>query len=80
MGYLTSRQLRDLVSLRNSELSRLHTETMNANTASTAQLAEESSRETHTMKTLTVLALVFVPASFVAVSPAAHHSVKGKLT
>ena len=56
------------MSLRNSELSRMHTETMNTNTASTARLALESSRETHTMKTLTVLALVFVPASFVAVS------------
>ncbi|RSL86678.1 hypothetical protein CDV31_016366 [Fusarium ambrosium] len=51
--------LRDAAALRNSEITNLVTK-------ATAKLAEQSSRETHVVKTLTVLALIFVPASFVA--------------
>lgn len=40
---------------------------VNLNTKATAELTAQSSRETHVVKTLTVLALIFVPASFVAV-------------
>ncbi|RSL42439.1 hypothetical protein CEP53_012193 [Fusarium sp. AF-6] len=62
----TSRHLRDTTSLRNSEISKLNAERANQNTMAIAQLADQSSRETHVVKSLTVLALVFVPASFVA--------------
>ncbi|KAJ4188785.1 hypothetical protein NW755_006276 [Fusarium falciforme] len=64
----TSEQLRDTASLRNSEISKMSSEMANLNTLAIARLAEQSSRETHIVKTLTVLALIFVPASFVAVS------------
>ncbi|RMJ13027.1 hypothetical protein BHE90_001576 [Fusarium euwallaceae] len=62
----TSEQLRDTAALRNSEITKMNSEVANMNTLAIAQLAEQSSRETHVVKTLTVLALVFVPASFVA--------------
>ncbi|RSL49588.1 hypothetical protein CEP54_012364 [Fusarium duplospermum] len=62
----TSEQLRDTASLRNSELSKMSSEMTNLNTLAMAKLAEQSSRETRIVKTLTVLALIFVPASFVA--------------
>ncbi|WAO92292.1 Hypothetical protein NCS54_00979400 [Fusarium falciforme] len=62
----TSEQLRDTASLRNSEISKMSSEMANLNTLAIARLAEQSSRETHIVKTLTVLALIFVPASFVA--------------
>lgn len=61
-------QLRDTASLRNSEVSKMSSEMTNLNTLAIANLAEQSGRETHVVKTLTVLALVFVPASFAAVS------------
>ncbi|RSL66869.1 hypothetical protein CEP53_003197 [Fusarium sp. AF-6] len=62
----TSEQLRDTASLRNSEISKMSSEMTNLNTLAMAKLAEQSSRETRIVKTLTVLALIFVPASFVA--------------
>ncbi|KAH7142071.1 hypothetical protein EDB81DRAFT_653561 [Dactylonectria macrodidyma] len=62
----TSQHLRDTISLRNGEISKLNAETENQNTLAIAQLADQSARETNVVKTLTVLALVFVPASFVA--------------
>ncbi|KAK3369224.1 hypothetical protein B0T24DRAFT_632148 [Lasiosphaeria ovina] len=52
-------QLRDTISLRNTELA-------NNNTAGMVELSRASSRETQVLKTLTVLALIFVPASYVA--------------
>ncbi len=60
-------QMRDTISLRNSEMSRLSTEETKRNTEATLELSERSSYEAHVVKTLTVLALVFAPASFVAV-------------
>ncbi|KAM5349433.1 hypothetical protein ACJ41O_005938 [Fusarium nematophilum] len=63
----TSQHLRDTASLRNSEISKLNAEMANHNTRAIANLADKSGREAHVVKTLTVLALVFVPASFVAV-------------
>ncbi|KAL6922931.1 hypothetical protein FSST1_000205 [Fusarium sambucinum] len=62
----TSQFLRDTISLRNSEISRLNSEIVNQNTLMIARLAELSGRDAGVVKTLTVLALVFVPASFVA--------------
>ncbi|KAK4197947.1 hypothetical protein QBC40DRAFT_256483 [Triangularia verruculosa] len=59
-------QLRDTVALRNSEINKHHTEQLGGNTAAIADLSEQAGRETSVVKTLTVLALVFVPASFVA--------------
>ncbi|KAK4175246.1 hypothetical protein QBC36DRAFT_27224 [Triangularia setosa] len=61
-----STQLRDTVALRNSEINKLHTQMMDRNTAAIVQLSRQASQETSVVKTLTVLALVFVPASFVA--------------
>ncbi|CAM1500523.1 Fc.00g096850.m01.CDS01 [Cosmosporella sp. VM-42] len=62
----TSEHLRDTVSLKNSEINTLNTDMANQNTSAIVQLADKSSREAHVVKTLTVLALVFVPASYVA--------------
>ncbi|CAG1971405.1 unnamed protein product, partial [Fusarium graminearum] len=60
-------QLRDTISLRNNETNRSNTETVSENTRTIARLANLSGRDARVVKTLTVLALVFVPASFVAV-------------
>jgi Mg2+ and Co2+ transporter CorA len=54
-------QLRDTISIRNSELANVHTRAV-------VHLSKASSQETRVVKALTVLALVFVPAGFVAVS------------
>lgn len=54
-------QLRDTISIRNSELANVHTRAV-------VHLSRASSQETRVVKALTVLALVFVPAGFVAVS------------
>ncbi|XEU94918.1 hypothetical protein FSHL1_000202 [Fusarium sambucinum] len=62
----TSQFLRDTISLRNSEISRLNSEIVNQNTLMIARLADLSGRDARVVKTLTVLALIFVPASFVA--------------
>ncbi|KAF5003356.1 hypothetical protein FDECE_10086 [Fusarium decemcellulare] len=62
----TSEQLRDAATLRNSEINKVNAEMANRNTLAIAQLSEKSEREAHVVKTLTVLALVFVPAGFVA--------------
>ena len=63
-----SEQLRDTISLRNSEMNRLSTEETKRNTEATLELSERSGYEAHVVKMLTLLALVFAPASFVAVS------------
>ncbi|KAK4167861.1 hypothetical protein QBC43DRAFT_125351 [Cladorrhinum sp. PSN259] len=54
-----SEQLRDTVSVRNSEMANNHTEAI-------YKLTEASGQEARVVKTLTVLALFFVPASLVA--------------
>ena len=54
-------QLRDTAALRNSEINRL-------NALATIELTEKSGSETYIVKALTVLALIFAPASFAAVS------------
>lgn len=38
------------------------------------QLSKKASRDTDTIKFLTLLTLVYVPASLVAVSPYIHHA------
>ncbi|CAG7560620.1 unnamed protein product [Fusarium equiseti] len=63
----TSDQLRDTVSMRNGEFNKTSTEMTSRNTSAMCHLANKSGREAHVLKTLTVLALVFVPAGFVAV-------------
>jgi len=60
-------QLRDTISLRNNELANQHA-------AGMVELSRASSRETQVLKTLTVLALIFVPASYVAVGTNAVQS------
>ncbi|KAI6755748.1 hypothetical protein HG531_004854 [Fusarium graminearum] len=62
----TSDQLRDTVSMRNGEFNKTSTEMTSRNTSAMCHLANKSEREAHILKTLTVLALVFVPAGFVA--------------
>ncbi|KAI6763248.1 hypothetical protein HG531_013145 [Fusarium graminearum] len=62
----TSDQLRDTVSIRNGEFNKSSTEMTSRNTSAMCHLANKSGREAHVVKTLTVLALVFVPAGFVA--------------
>ncbi|RFN51776.1 hypothetical protein FIE12Z_3979 [Fusarium flagelliforme] len=62
----TSDQLRDTVSMRNGEFNKTSTEMTSRNTSAMCDLANKSGREAHVLKTLTVLALVFVPAGFVA--------------
>lgn len=53
--------------MRNGELNRTSTEMTTWNTSAMCDLANKSGREAYVLKTLTVLALVFVPAGFVAV-------------
>lgn len=79
---LATSQLRDTISLRNSEITKIQTQLANENSEITkiqTELANKNSEaivafskkansEAHVVKTLTVLALFFVPASFVAVS------------
>ncbi|CZS74908.1 unnamed protein product [Fusarium graminearum] len=62
----TTQFLRDTISLRNSEINKSSSETVSENTRTIARLANLSGRDARVVKTLTVLALVFVPASFVA--------------
>ncbi len=52
--------LRNTVALRNAELSRLSTE-------ATLEMSKQSGYEAHVVKMLTVLALLYVPASFASV-------------
>lgn len=53
--------------MRNGEFNKTSTEMTSRNTSAMCHLANKSEREAHILKTLTVLALVFVPAGFVAV-------------
>ncbi|KAG5659500.1 hypothetical protein KAF25_002059 [Fusarium avenaceum] len=62
----TSEQLRDTVSVRNGEFNKTSTEMTSRNTTAIVDLSHKSGREAHVVKTLTVLALVYVPASYVA--------------
>ncbi|KAH7002181.1 hypothetical protein EDB80DRAFT_752508 [Ilyonectria destructans] len=61
-----SEQLRDTISLRNSEINKMQTEMAAGHTKAIFTLSKMSSHEAHVVKTLTGLALIFVPASFVA--------------
>ncbi|KAG9494923.1 hypothetical protein J7337_013152 [Fusarium musae] len=61
-----SDQLRDTVSMRNGEFNRTNTEMTSRNTSAIVNLSDKSSREARVVKTLTVLAMVFVPAAFTA--------------
>jgi len=53
--------------MRNGEFNKTNTEMTSRNTSAMCELANKSEREAYVLKTLTVLALVFVPAGFVAV-------------
>jgi hypothetical protein len=60
-------ELRDIIAFRNSEL---HNRTANATSTSTSavvQLSLRSAYEARVVKVLTVVAIIFVPASFAAV-------------
>jgi hypothetical protein len=62
-------ELRDIIAFRNSEL---HNRTANATSTSTSavvQLSLRSAYEARVVKVLTVVAIIFVPASFAAVRP-----------
>ena len=61
-------QYRDNMNLRNSEVARVDMETSKVHAAATLELATRSGREAHVLKVLTVLALIFAPATFIAVS------------
>ncbi|KAF4442113.1 hypothetical protein FACUT_2337 [Fusarium acutatum] len=61
-----SDQLRDPVSMRNGEFNKTSTEMTSRNTSAIVHLSDKSSREARVVKTLTVLAMVFVPAAFTA--------------
>ncbi|XEV01518.1 hypothetical protein FSHL1_006805 [Fusarium sambucinum] len=61
-----SAQLRDTVSLRNGEFNKTSTEMTSRNTSAILRLSDKSAREARGVKTLTVLAMVYVPASFAA--------------
>ncbi|KAH7143768.1 hypothetical protein EDB81DRAFT_842978 [Dactylonectria macrodidyma] len=68
-----SEQLRDTIALRNSEINKKQTEMATGHTKAIFNLSKISSQEAQVVKTLTGLALIFVPASYVAmgyVSPA----------
>ncbi|RBR01062.1 hypothetical protein VDGD_01617 [Verticillium dahliae] len=56
-------QYRDSISLRNSEVARLKMEGSYKQTTTVLQLAEHQGRESRVLKTLTFLALIYVPAS-----------------
>ncbi len=66
-GKPDNHQLRDTVALRNSEISKRHTEAANQHARALARLSEAARYEARVVKTLAVLAVVFVPASFAAV-------------
>lgn len=55
------------MSVRNGEFNKTSTEMTSRNTTAIVDLSHKSGREAHVVKTLTVLALVYVPASYVAV-------------
>ncbi|KAF7556416.1 hypothetical protein G7Z17_g1480 [Cylindrodendrum hubeiense] len=67
-AHTVSEQLRDIISLRNSEINKKQTEMATGHTKAIFTLSRMSSQEAHVVKTLTGLALIFVPASFVAVN------------
>ncbi|EXL78358.1 hypothetical protein FOPG_07527 [Fusarium oxysporum f. sp. conglutinans race 2 54008] len=60
------RRLRDTVSMRNGEFNKTSTAMTSRNTSAIVHLSDKSSREARVVKTLTVLAMVFVPAAFTA--------------
>lgn len=53
--------------MRNGELNKISIDMISRNTLAMCDLANRSGREAYVLKTLIVLALVFVPAGFVAV-------------
>ncbi|KAH7159766.1 hypothetical protein B0J13DRAFT_616567 [Dactylonectria estremocensis] len=61
-----SEQLRDTIALRNSEINKKQTEMATGHTKAIFNLSKISSQEAQVVKTLTGLALIFVPASYVA--------------
>jgi Mg2+ and Co2+ transporter CorA len=54
--------------MRNGEFNKTNTEMTSRNTSAIVKLSDKSGREARVVKTLTVLAMVFVPAAFTAVS------------
>ncbi|KNB12399.1 hypothetical protein FOXG_12004 [Fusarium oxysporum f. sp. lycopersici 4287] len=66
LPFQTASQLRDTVSMRNGEFNKTSTAMTSRNTSAIVHLSDKSSREARVVKTLTVLAMVFVPAAFTA--------------
>jgi hypothetical protein len=60
-------QLRDTINLCNTELIMTNAISTDSSNRAILDIAKHTARETQTMKTLTIIALVFVPASFAAV-------------
>lgn len=53
--------------MRNGEFNKTSTAMTSRNTSAIVHLSDKASREARVVKTLTVLAMVFVPAAFTAV-------------
>jgi uncharacterized protein HemY len=66
---LLAEQLRDTISLRNSEINKVIDTNTSDGTKAMVKISERSEREANVVKVLTVIALIFVPFSFASVSP-----------
>ncbi|KIX95278.1 uncharacterized protein Z520_09195 [Fonsecaea multimorphosa CBS 102226] len=65
-GNNLSRQLGDIIAFRNSELNNRIANVTSASTAAVVELTSKSSHEARIVKVLTIVALIYVPASFAA--------------
>ncbi|KIW91387.1 uncharacterized protein Z519_08283 [Cladophialophora bantiana CBS 173.52] len=65
-GNNLSRQLRDIIAFRNSELNNRIANATSTSTGAVVELTLKSSHEARIVKVLTVVALIYVPASFAA--------------
>ncbi|KIW31397.1 hypothetical protein, variant [Cladophialophora immunda] len=66
-GNNLSRQLRDIIAFRNSELNNRIATATSTSTGAVVELTSKSSHEARIVKVLTIVALIYVPASFAAV-------------
>jgi hypothetical protein len=60
-------QLQDTIALRNHETNKKAAEATNRGTTAIAELSRKSAHEARVVKILTIVAIIFVPASFAAV-------------
>ncbi|OAP54308.1 hypothetical protein AYL99_11409 [Fonsecaea erecta] len=65
-GNNLSRQLHDIIAFRKSELNNRIANATSASTAAVVELTSKSSHEARIVKVLTIVALIYVPASFAA--------------